>query len=288
MNRKGIILAGGSGTRLHPLTKVVSKQLLPIYDKPLIYFPLTSLMLAGIRDILVITTPKDVDAFKALLGNGQQWGVDIHFAEQPSPDGLAQAFIIAEDYLNGSPSALVLGDNIFYGAKLSEKLISANHQKEGATIFTYRVQNPEQYGVAEISSTGDIIGISEKPKKPKSPFAVTGLYFFDKNAPERAKNIRPSHRGELEITDLIDTYITESKAKCVKLGRGYTWFDAGTYDGLLDANNFIATIEKRQGFKIACPEEIAFAANWISSQELAVMASRDRNLGPYLQSLLIK
>ena len=285
--RKGIILAGGAGTRLHPVTAAVSKQLLPVYDKPMIYYPLTTLMLAEISDILVISTPSDTPRFAGLLGDGSQWGIHLSYAEQPSPDGLAQAFIIGREFVSGSPSALVLGDNIFYGDGLYATLGRVSAREEGATVFTYRVRDPERYGVAELDAAGRVVSLEEKPAKPRSHHAVTGLYFYDSTACDRAAELRPSARGELEITDLNRCYLESGLLHAEHLGRGYAWLDTGTHDALLEAGQFIATIERRQDLKVACPEEIAYRLGWISTDELARLAERcGRNsYGAYLMAL---
>jgi len=266
--RKGIILAGGSGTRLHPLTIAVSKQLMPVYNKPMIYYPLSVLMLAGIQEILVISTPQDLPLFRKLLSDGTDLGMQFSFAEQPNPEGLAQALIIADDFLNGAPSALILGDNLFYGQHFSQQVKKANSRMEGATIFGYRVANPEDYGVVEISENGKALNIEEKPKIPKSPLAVPGIYFYDEEAPARAKALTPSMRGELEITDLNRSYLDANKLYVEIMGRGTAWLDTGTHESLMDAARFVEVIEKRQGLKIGCIEEIAFRNNWITSNEL--------------------
>lgn len=285
-NRKGIILAGGSGTRLYPLTKIISKQLLPIYDKPMIFYPISTLMLAGIRDILIISTPRDVPQYRALLGNGSEWGINITYAIQESPDGLAQAFIIGEDFLNGSPSALILGDNIFYGNNFENKLINASNNS-GATIFIYHVQHPQHYGVAELDSSNKVIGLEEKPSNPKSNYAVTGLYFYDEKAAEYARSVKPSSRGELEITDLNQIYLNNSQLHTSLMSRGYSWFDAGTHQTLLEAQQFVAIIERHQGLKISCPEEIAYRKKWISNNQLSEITSKIKNnYGNYLKNLL--
>lgn len=272
MPRKGIILAGGSGTRLHPLTRVVSKQLMPIYDKPMIYYPLSTLMLAGIKDILVITTPEEAFRFEALLGDGGDLGISISYAVQPSPDGLAQAFIIGEQFIGEDAVTLVLGDNIFYGHDLQKSLVKLSGQEHGATVFGYHVNDPQRYGVVEFNQEWKAISIEEKPRAPKSNYAVTGLYFYDNQVVDIAKNIQPSHRGELEITDVNNVYLQQSKLNVEVLGRGSAWLDTGTLDSLLDASNYIAAIEKRQGLKICCPEEIAFRKGFISAEQLSALA----------------
>lgn len=270
--RKGIILAGGSGTRLHPATLAISKQLLPVYDKPMIYYPLSTLMLAGIREILIISTPQDTPRFTQLLGDGSQWGLNLQYAVQPSPDGLAQAFLIGEQFLNGAPSALVLGDNIFYGHDFQKLLGDADAQQTGSTVFAYHVQDPERYGVAEFDAQGRVLSLEEKPKVPKSNYAVTGLYFYDAHVVELAKSLQPSPRGELEITDLNKCYLEKGQLNVQLMGRGYAWLDTGTHDSLLEAGQFIATLEQRQGLKVACPEEIAFRAGWIDAAQLEQLA----------------
>lgn len=285
---KGIILAGGSGTRLHPLTHSVSKQLMPVYDKPMIYYPLSVLMLAGIREILIITTPQDQQAFKYLLGNGNQWGMEIDYAVQPSPDGLAQAFIIGEEFLGNSPASLVLGDNIFYGHGMDEMLVSATTKTEGATVFGYYVKDPERYGVVNFDSSGKALGLEEKPKQPKSNYAVTGLYFYDNQVSYLAKQIEPSHRGEIEITDLNKLYLAQGNLDVKLMGRGYAWLDTGTHESLLSAANFIQVVEERQGLKIACPEEIAYRQGFITAEELEKLAAplSKSGYGQYLMSVL--
>jgi glucose-1-phosphate thymidylyltransferase len=285
--RKGILLAGGSGTRLYPITIGISKQLLPIYDKPMVYYPLSVLMLAGIREVAIITTPHDKEQFIRLLGDGSQWGMEFTFIEQPSPDGLAQAFILAEDFLDGAPSAMVLGDNIFYGHGLKEQLSEASENRIGASVFGYHVADPERYGVVEFDERNQVKSIIEKPARPASNYAVTGLYFVDETAPERAKKVQPSERGELEITTLLEGYLADGLLSVKKMGRGYAWLDTGTHGSLLDAGNFVRTLEKRQGMQSGCPEEIAYESGWISKEELHIQADRYKksNYGNYLKRL---
>ena len=286
--RKGIILAGGSGTRLYPITQAISKQLLPVYDKPMVYYPLSVLMLAGIREVLVINTPHEQDLFKRLLGDGSRWGMRIEYAAQPSPDGLAQAFLIGREFLADSPSCLVLGDNIFYGHGLTELLQRANAREHGATVFGYRVRDPERYGVAEFDASGKVVGLEEKPAQPKSNYAVTGLYFYDARVCDFAENLKPSPRGELEITDLNRCYLDDGSLQLEKMGRGYAWLDTGTHESLVEASTYIETIEKRQGLRVCCPEEIAFHNGWIDAAQLRALAQplAKNGYGQYLLSLL--
>lgn len=288
MNRKGIILAGGSGTRLYPLTRTLSKQLLPVYDKPMIYYPLSTLMLAGMREILIISTPHDLPMFEALLGDGAQWGLTLNYAEQPTPDGLAQAFLIGREFVGDSPSCLILGDNIFYGHGLSEQLKVANARESGATVFGYYVSDPERYGVAAFDADGTVIDLEEKPAAPKSNWAVTGLYFYDGKACELAATLAPSPRGELEITDLNKVYLRHGELSLIRIGRGTAWLDTGTHESLMQAGQFIETIEKRQGLKICCPEEIAYFNGWIDDDQLRAMgnALNKSGYGNYLLGLL--
>ncbi len=288
MTRKGIILAGGSGTRLHPATLAMSKQLLPVYDKPMVYYPLSTLMLAGIRDILVISTPQDTPRFEALLGSGAQWGVNLSYCVQPSPDGLAQAFILGRKFVNGQPSALVLGDNIFYGHDLQGLLHTASNRSTGASVFAYHVHDPERYGVVAFGADQRAVSIEEKPKAPKSNYAVTGLYFYDEQVCDIAARIKPSVRGELEITEVNAQYLAQQQLNVEIMGRGYAWLDTGTHDSLLEAGQFIATLEKRQGLKVACPEEIAYRSGWISAAQLEALAKTmlKNGYGQYLLQVL--
>ena len=287
ISRKGIVLAGGSGTRLYPITIGLSKQLLPVYDKPMIFYPLSVLMLADIREIAIITTPQDQDQFRRLLGDGSQWGLALTYIEQSSPDGLAQAYLLAESFLDGAPSALVLGDNIFYGHGLSEQLAAATTQTSGGTVFGYRVADPERYGVVEFDTTGRAVSIIEKPEVPKSDYAVTGLYFLDGEATERARQVKPSERGELEITTLLDMYLSDGKLSVELMGRGYAWLDTGTHASLLDAGNFVRTLEQRQGQQVGCLEEIAYTKGWIDDSALSerIWLFRKTDYGRYLERL---
>lgn len=288
MSRKGIILAGGSGTRLYPVTQVVSKQLLPIYDKPMVYYPLTTLMLAGMQDILIISTPQDTPRFRELLGDGRQWGLNLSYAVQPSPDGIAQAFLIGKEFIGANPSALILGDNIFYGNELISRLQRADARESGATVFAYPVLDPERYGVAEFDAAGKVISLEEKPKVPKSRYAVTGIYFYDQRVVELAASLKPSARGELEITDLNRRYLEDGTLNCEVLGRGMAWLDTGTHESLLEAAMYIEIIERRQGLKVACPEEIAYRRGWISAAQIEALAKPmlKNSYGQYLMRML--
>lgn len=288
--RKGIILAGGSGTRLHPITRAISKQLLPVYDKPMVYYPLATLMLAGIREVLIINTPHEQDMFQRLLGDGSQWGLDIRYAVQPSPDGLAQAFTIGREFIDGHPSCLVLGDNIFYGHGFTDRLHRADVREHGATVFGYWVKDPERYGVAEFDASGKVIGLEEKPTQPKSSYAVTGLYFYDERVCDFAAALKPSPRGELEITDLNRCYLDDGSLHLEQLGRGFAWLDTGTHDSLMEAGNYIQTIQNRQGLQVCCPEEIAYQNGWIDAAHLERLAAplAKTGYGQYLKQLIAK
>lgn len=288
IQRKGIILAGGSGTRLYPVTRVISKQLLPIYDKPMIYYPLSTLMLAGIREIMIITTPQDAPLFQALLGDGHHWGLQLHYAQQPSPDGLAQAFIIGQDFIGQSPSALILGDNLFYGQDMARMLNRASQQSRGATVFAHHVSDPQRYGVAAFGPRGELIAIDEKPQRPASNYAITGLYFYDNQVVDIARSLKPSARGELEITDVNQHYLQQGELRLEVMGRGYAWLDTGTHESLNEAANFIETIEHRQGLKVCCPEEIAYRFGYINAEQLQRLAEPMSRIayGQYLLRLL--
>ncbi|MGL4229944.1 MAG: glucose-1-phosphate thymidylyltransferase RfbA [Casimicrobium sp.] len=288
MKRKGIILAGGSGTRLHPVTQAISKQLLPIYDKPMVYYPLSALMLAGLQDILIISTPQDTPRFRELLGDGAQWGLNLQYVVQPSPDGLAQAFILGRDFIGNDPAALVLGDNVFYGHELQELLTHAHERKDGATVFAYPVSDPERYGVVEFDQSGRAMSLEEKPKQPRSRYAVVGLYFYDNEVVNIASNLKPSPRGELEITDVNKAYLAAGKLSVEIMGRGMAWLDTGTHDSLLEASHFVQTIERRQGLKVCCPEEIAYRMGYIDAAQLERLAAplAKSGYGKYLQDVL--